>query len=100
MVTDTVAQTLVALITLAGSFTAILISLATGRPIPDGIMTLITLATGTVLGWYFGTRATATGAQVSHSAAVHTAATAYAAGAAAGPPPSPAAAAIPSPPVS
>lgn len=62
------AQTLVAIITLVGSFAVMIIGLLTGKPIPDSIMTLITVSVSGVLGWYFAVRGAATGAAVTNQA--------------------------------
>jgi hypothetical protein len=62
------AQTLVALVTMVGSFAVIIIGLLTGKPIPDSVMTLITVSVSGVLGWYFAMRGAATGATVTNAA--------------------------------
>lgn len=77
------AQTAVALVTLAGSFAVILVSVITGRPIPDSVMTLITVSLSAVLGWYFGVRGAASGAATVNDAHANTVAAVSAATAAA-----------------
>ncbi len=81
--TEARAQTAVALSTLAGSFAVILTALLTNRPIPDSVMTLITVAQSAVLGWYFGVRGAASGAATVNDAHANTVAAVTAATAAA-----------------
>lgn len=66
--TEARAQTLVALVTLVGSFAVMIISLLTGKPIEPSVMTLITVSVSGVLGWYFAVRGAATGAAVTNQA--------------------------------
>lgn len=66
------AQTAVALVVVIGSFAIIILSLIVNRPIPADVMTLITVAMGAVLGWYFGVRGAATGAATVNAAHANT----------------------------
>lgn len=80
--TEIRSHTVVALVTLIGGFSLLIISQATGRPLADGVMTLVTLLMGSVTGFFFGTRGALSG---------------VAAAAAMSPPPAPAAEAAPAP---
>jgi protein-S-isoprenylcysteine O-methyltransferase Ste14 len=73
-------QTMVAVTVLLGSFAIILASMFTGRPIPDTVMTLITVSVSAVLGWYFGVRGSAVGAATVNEAHANTVAAVAAAG--------------------
>lgn len=59
--TEVVSHTVVALVVLVGGFTMMVISVATGRMIPDPDMTLLTVLMSGVTGWYFGTRSALSG---------------------------------------
>ncbi|HEX3513861.1 MAG TPA: hypothetical protein VHT26_07670 [Trebonia sp.] len=54
---------MIALTTLIGGFTLLIISQITGQQIAPGTLTLITTLMASVTGWYFGTRSALAGAQ-------------------------------------
>lgn len=56
-------HTVIALTTLIGGFTLLIISQITGQQIAPGTLTLITTLMASVTGWYFGTRSALAGAQ-------------------------------------
>lgn len=66
---DGTSHTLIALTTLIGGFTLLIISQITGVPISPGTLTLITTLMASVTGWYFGTRSAIAGAQAATTAA-------------------------------
>lgn len=67
---ETTAQTIVAGITVSGSFGVIITAQVTGNAPGEGILTLITAVLTGVIGFYFGSRGTVgTANAVSHAAA-------------------------------
>lgn len=66
---DGTSHTVIAMTTLVGGFTLLIISQVTGVPISPGTLTLITTLMATVTGWYFGTRSAIAGAQAATTAA-------------------------------
>lgn len=66
---DGTSHTVIAMMTLVGGFTLLIISQITGRPIDPGILTLVTTLMASVTGWYFGTRSAIAGAQAATTAA-------------------------------
>lgn len=70
---ETAAQTVVAGITVTGSFTVIVISQVTGNPPSQGVLTLITAVLTGVVGFYFGARSTAQAGAAASDNAVRTA---------------------------
>lgn len=66
---DGTSHTVIAMTTLIGGFTLLVISQITGQPIQPGILTLVTMLMSGVSGWYFGTRSALAGAQAATTAA-------------------------------
>lgn len=60
-VSEVVAHTMVAMVVMAGGFAMMVISMVTGHPIPDNVMTLLTVLMSAVGGWFFGTHSTLSG---------------------------------------
>ena len=60
---------MIAMLTLIGGFTLLIISQISGVPIAPGTLTLITTLMASVTGWYFGTRSALAGAQAATTAA-------------------------------
>jgi hypothetical protein len=60
---------MIAMTTIIGGFTLLIISQITGQPIAPGTLTLITTLMASVTGWYFGTRSAIAGAQAATTAA-------------------------------
>lgn len=60
---EVTSHTVIAFVTLLGSFALLIISQVTGRPMSDGDSTLITMLLGTVTGYYFGSRGAISGMQ-------------------------------------
>lgn len=71
---EVVSHTIVALVVLVGGFTMMVMSVLTAHPIPDNIMTLLTVLMSGVVGWYFGTHSTISGMQAGQAAAERAAA--------------------------
>lgn len=67
--TDGFSHTMIAMTTLIGGFTLLIISQITGQPISPGTLTLITTLMASVTGWYFGTRSAIAGAHAASAAA-------------------------------
>lgn len=70
---ETTAQTVVAGITVTGSFTVIVISQVTNMPPSQGVLTLITAVLTGVVGFYFGSRSTVQAGAAAADTAVRTA---------------------------
>jgi hypothetical protein len=66
---DGTSHTMIAMTTLVGGFTLLIISQVTGQQIAPGALTLITTLMASVTGWYFGTRSAIAGAQAASAAA-------------------------------
>lgn len=66
---EVVSHTIVALVVLVGGFTMMVMGVITAHPIPDNIMTLLTVLMSGVVGWYFGTHSTISGMQAGQAAA-------------------------------
>jgi uncharacterized protein (UPF0333 family) len=60
---------MIAMTTIIGGFTLLIISQITQAPIAPGTLTLITTLMASVTGWYFGTRSALAGAQAATTAA-------------------------------
>lgn len=73
MMDETTAQTVIAGITVTGSFTVVVISQVTGVPPSQGVLTLITAVLTGVVGFYFGSRSTAAAGTAAADTAVRTA---------------------------
>ena len=71
---ETTAQTIVASITVGGSFAVIITAQVTGNQPGEGILTLITAVLTGVIGFYFGSRGTVGTANAVSNAAARTAA--------------------------
>jgi uncharacterized membrane protein len=68
-VSEVVSHTVVALVVLVGSFTMMVISVATGKVISDNVMTLLTVLTSSVVGWFFGVRSALSGVHAGQNTA-------------------------------
>lgn len=58
---EVISHTIIALVTMVGGFTMMVVSMVTARPIPDNTMTLLTVLMSGVVGWFFGTHSTLSG---------------------------------------
>jgi len=65
---EVISHTIVALVVMAGGFTMMVVSMVTGRTIPDNTMTLLTVLMSGVVGWFFGTHSTLSGMYAQQSA--------------------------------
>jgi hypothetical protein len=73
MISEVRSQSLIAALVTIGSFAVVLVYALANRPIPDGVMTLITALTTGVGGFFFGSRGSVIGQQAAHETITTTA---------------------------